>query len=66
MQQESENGSGKDSSCGAEGVLEKAHFFFAFFLDESQVKDHGNDGTGSHADQKSVNSYELRKEPNAQ
>ncbi len=66
MQQESENGSGKDSGCGAESVFEKAHFFFAFFLDKPQVKDHGDDGTGSHTDQKPVDSYELRQEPNAQ
>ena len=66
MQQKSENGCGKDSGCGAESVFEKTHFFFAFFLDEPQVQNHGNNGTGCHADEKPVDSHELRQEPNAQ
>ncbi len=47
-------------------MFEKTHFFFAFFLDEPQVEEHGNNGTGCHTDQKPVDAYELRKEPDAQ
>ena len=65
MQQDSENGSGKDGGCGAESVFEKTHFFFAFFLDEPQVQYHGNNGAGCHTDEQPIDSHELRQEPNA-